>query len=105
MKTIKVKEWDEIPVNFTGIAEWPDGTKKWFLNGKRHRLDGPTSEFPSGEKQWWLNGERHRTDGPAIEAYDGTKHYWIHDKFIKDETAFKLMASMMKLKKNSVLPD
>ena len=31
------------------------GTKRWFLNGKYHREDGPAVEYPSGYKVWWLN--------------------------------------------------
>jgi hypothetical protein len=31
------------------------GTKKWYLNGKRHREDGPAIEYVDGDKQWWLN--------------------------------------------------
>ena len=37
----------------------PDGTKAWYLNGKRHREDGPAVEYTSGSKKWWLNGEQY----------------------------------------------
>jgi hypothetical protein len=43
------------------------GTKRWFLNGKPHREDGPAIEYPDGSKFWYLNGKYHREDGPAIE--------------------------------------
>ena len=33
-----------------------DGTKYWFLNGKRHRLDGPAFIGQYGDKHWYLNG-------------------------------------------------
>ena len=33
------------------------GTKEWYLNGERHREDGPAYEHPSGIKQWYLNGK------------------------------------------------
>ena len=52
-----------------------DGTKRWFLNGKQHREDGPAAEWSSGDKFWYLNGELHREDGPAIEGGNGTKRY------------------------------
>jgi len=32
-----------------------DGTKRWFLNGKLHREDGPAIEWPDGKKYWYLN--------------------------------------------------
>jgi len=33
-----------------------DGTKRWKLNGKRHREDGPAVEFTGGYKAWYLHG-------------------------------------------------
>lgn len=48
------------------------GSKEWYLNGKRHREDGPAIERPDRSKEWYLNGEFHRVDGPAIERADGT---------------------------------
>ena len=32
------------------------GDKYWFLNGKRHRENGPAIEYGNGDKAWWLNG-------------------------------------------------
>ena len=55
-----------------------DGYKEWFLNGKRHREDGPAVEHPNGTKEWYQNDKLHREDGPAIEYFDGTK-YWYHN--------------------------
>ena len=48
------------------------GTKEWFLNGKRHREDGPAVEYANGYKSWYINGELHREDGPAIESVSYT---------------------------------
>ena len=36
----------------------PDGIKRWFLNGKLHREDGPAVEHPDGTKFWYLNDEK-----------------------------------------------
>jgi hypothetical protein len=58
--------------------EWADGTKCWYLNGERHRTDGPAIEEADGAKRWFMNGKCHRTDGPAIEYSDGTKHWYFH---------------------------
>ena len=55
-----------------------DGTKVWWLNGKLHRVDGPAIEYADGTKEWWLNGKRHRVDGPAFEDVDGTKEWWLN---------------------------
>ena len=34
-----------------------DGTKRWYLNGEKHREDGPAFERENGTKYWFLNGE------------------------------------------------
>ena len=36
-----------------------DGTKKWYLNGKLHREDGPAVEWADGTKEWYLNGKKY----------------------------------------------
>ena len=56
------------------------GTKKWYLNGKLHREDGPAVEWPDGSKEWLLNGKRHREDGPAVEYADGSKSWWLNGR-------------------------
>ena len=53
------------------------GTKRWYLNDKLHRTDGPAVEYVSGSKEWYLNGNLHRTDGPAMEWTDGTKRWFL----------------------------
>ena len=57
-----------------------DGSKFWYLNGKRHREDGPAMVYSNGDKFWYLNGEYHREDGPACEWVDGTKEWYIDGK-------------------------
>jgi len=57
-----------------------DGTKRWWVNGKRHRLDGPAVEFANGDKYWYVNGRRHRLDGPAIERPNSYKAWYVNDK-------------------------
>jgi hypothetical protein len=31
------------------------GTKRWYLNDKLHRTDGPAVEYANGSKLWYLN--------------------------------------------------
>ena len=66
-------------------VEWVDGTKYWFLNGKSHRQDGPAVEYANGTKYWYLNGKRHRTDGPAFEYADGSKEWYLNGQKISEE--------------------
>ena len=35
-----------------------NGDKFWYLDGKRHREDGPAVEYNNGDKSWYLNGKR-----------------------------------------------
>jgi hypothetical protein len=57
MKVFKGWTWN-MPNNFTGIVENNSGNKHWYLNGEKHRVDGPAIEYVGGVKAWFLNGER-----------------------------------------------
>src|SRR2546423_1581193 len=39
------------------LVEDAVGPRSWYLNGQRHRKDGPAVEWPNGRCSWWLNGE------------------------------------------------
>ncbi len=56
METIKIRDYSELPTDFTGIAELTKGAKAWYRNGKLHREDGPAIEEADGSKEWFLNG-------------------------------------------------
>ena len=56
-----------------------DGNKRWYVNGKPHRLDGPAIEHKSGLKLWYVNGKKHRIDGPAIIFKDGSYAWFVND--------------------------
>ncbi len=59
---------------------------EWFLNGKRHREDGPAIEWADGGKSWFLNGKLHREDGPAIEYANGDKEWFLNgERLTEDE--------------------
>jgi hypothetical protein len=76
MKTIKINDWVEIPENFTGVAEYPNGTKHWYKEGKLHREDGPAIIWTDGYKSWYKEGKYHRENGPAIERLNGQKEWF-----------------------------
>jgi len=54
------------------------GTKRWYLNNKLHRIDGPAVEYTNGDKFWFFNGKYHRTNGPAIECKNGYKTWYLN---------------------------
>jgi len=62
-----------------------NGSKKWYLNGKLHREDGPALEYADGDKEWWLNGEFHREGGPAVEYADGSKSWYLNGKLHRED--------------------
>jgi hypothetical protein len=57
--------------------EYAYGTKSWYIDGKLHREDGPASVGCNGDKSWHINGQLHREDGPAVERHNGTKRWYI----------------------------
>ena len=67
------------------VKVYADGTKRGYLNGKRHREDGPAIEYADGDKSWYLNGKLHREDGPAVEHANGFKSWWLNGKLVTEE--------------------
>jgi len=65
--------------------ESADGDKFWYLNGELHREDGPAVAYDIGDKYWYLNGKLHREDGPAIEYFDGSKFWYLNGKELTEE--------------------
>jgi len=69
--------------------------EEYFLNGERHRTDGPAyiSYHKNGQisyEAYFLNGKRHRTDGPAYIGYHEngqvySEAYWINDDIATKE--------------------
>jgi len=58
MKTIKAKDWSEVPQDYTGIVEWSSGIKGSYKNGKHHREDGPAwIRNYDNYKNWILDGK------------------------------------------------
>ena len=58
------------------VQVYTSGTKKWYLNGKLHREDGPAIECVDGLKCWYLNGkelteEEHRQQTQPQPTCDG----------------------------------
>ena len=62
---------------------YPNGSRFWYLNGERHREDGPACECADGTKEWYLNGKLHREDGPAIEWPNGNKKWYLNGKIVE----------------------
>lgn len=94
MKEYTVKVCDERTVWYLNgkkhredgpAVEYANGDKYWYLNGKCHREDGPAIENANGDKYWYLNGKLHREDGPAVERSNGDKSWFLNGKFLSEE--------------------
>jgi hypothetical protein len=93
MKTIKTNYGYYIPNNFTGIAEYPNGYKEWYKEGKLHRENGPAVIHPDGTKFWYKDGRLHRENGPAVELLNGTNYWYIEDNPYSLKVLSKLINS------------
>ena len=69
--------------------EYANGGKRWYLNDILHRENGPAVEFANGHKEWYLDGELHRVDGPAVEYANGTKEWYLNDKRYSESDYWK----------------
>ena len=85
LKVLKLGSNELPPENYTGIVEWPNGAKSWYLKGQLHREDGPAVEYLNGSKAWYLNDQRHREDGPAVEHASGTKFWYLNGQLHRED--------------------
>ena len=67
------------------VKVYGNGDKFWYLDGNRHREDGPAIEYADGTKYWFLNGKRHREDGPAVEYANGAKYWYLDGKLLTED--------------------
>ena len=82
-------------------VEYSDGNKMWYQNGMRHRLDGPAVEYSSGNKAWYQNGKLHRLDGPAVEYSSGSNKMWYINGIEYNEKEFDLKKRTRELLKKA----
>ena len=67
------------------VRGYNDGTQAWYINGERHREDGPAVIFSSGIQYWYLNGKLHREDGPALIGANGVQEWWVNGNRLTEE--------------------
>ena len=79
------------------VKVYDNGTRQWYLNGKRHREDGPAIEYADGSRYWYLNGKSHREDGPAFEHPDGRRSWYLNDVEYTEEEFIKKTAKVKEL--------
>lgn len=70
-----------------------NGEEEWYLNGERHRIDGPAvihqaknSDGSSNKGEYWYrHGKSHREDGPACTYEDGHKEWRIDGQHHRED--------------------
>jgi len=61
------------------LSELSDQDRVWYI------LKGYEIRETNFCRVWFLNGKRHREDGPAIEYRDGTKEWYLNNRYITEE--------------------
>lgn len=77
----------------------PDGSKHYYLNGNRHKTDGPAIIWSNGDEEWYIHDKCHREDGPAVIFADGDVQYWYQDiqhPRVKDSEQWKKKVEQFK---------
>jgi hypothetical protein len=73
------------------------GTKHYYSDAAMtiiHRLDGAAIEFTNGSKEWYVEGKRHRLDGPAMYVgyVGGYTAWYVHGTRLSQEEFIRLTA-------------
>jgi hypothetical protein len=72
-------------------VEYANGDKTWWIKGRLHRIYGPAIDLVSGHKAWFFNGERHCEDGPAVEYANSNYEWWLNDVQYTEEEFYDKM--------------
>jgi len=75
------------------VKVYSDGTQEWYLNGNRHREDGPAIIWADGTQVWYINDNRHREDGPAVIRADGTQEWYLNGKLHREDGPARIWAN------------
>lgn len=85
-KSIKYRDSDGVLHREEGPAlTRPDGSKEWWIHGKKHRVGGPAVENANGTKEWFINGKNHRIDGPAVLMASGDELWYFEGKLHRED--------------------
>jgi hypothetical protein len=77
--------------------EHASGDKSYYINGELHREDGPARDW-SKVKEWWKNNQLHKEDGPAVIFLNGDKFYYLNDQEYSEEKYWKEIKKRKSLK-------
>lgn len=80
-------------------ANYYNGTKTWYKEGKKHRVGAPASLWNNGNIEWFYEGLRHCETGPAL-IYPGRKeeYYLMGVQYSKEDFEHNVMKWKLNLK-------
>jgi len=61
------------------------GGQYWYIYGLKHREDGPAKIMPNGTQYWYIDGKKHREGGPAVIYPDGEQSWYINGKLHRED--------------------
>lgn len=83
---------NDLPATIEFSKEGIVYSRKWFQDGRLHRIDQPASITKNQKfhiEQWYIRGRLHRTTGPAsIDYINGLSFWHIHGKIMHDINQF-----------------
>ena len=84
-------DYKDLPLNFKGYCYViNDHTHYWFGEGlKLHNIKEPAVIRDNGTKKWCVNGKYHRLDGPAVMLFQGETQFWIDGRNFSQENYWK----------------
>lgn len=56
-----------------GLGRISGPAELWFEDGKLHRSDGPAITYADGTKEWWIRGRRHRQGAASVVVAKGAR--------------------------------
>ena len=66
------------------------GYKSWYINGERHREDGPAMIYNSGVQLWFKHGKKHRLNEPAVIYSKTQQEWWVDGKLHREDGPAKI---------------
>ena len=108
MNRIRVGSMLDIPTDFTGIAEFTDGSmwlEATYLNGNYHSYDDlPAVRYSGGSLEWYKDGKVHRFGEFAYISSRGKGEWWLDgDRWADENNYWKECWKRYRTKENEQL--
>lgn len=75
------QEWVKSLIPNSEITD--ESIRLFNANNNLHNYDGPAVVSVDGSKHWFVHGKRHRYNQPAVILPDGTQEWWYVGNFLR----------------------